>query len=220
MEDELEKQGLSVEVIDLRTLVPPDLDLITESVEKTGRLLAEALGLAPDQFRLTFQSRFGREPWLQPYTDETLKAMAARGVRNVDMVCPGFAVDCLETLEENSVENAAIFREAGGNALCYIPALNSSPGHVAALAALAGWLVTGRALRPVGMMAAAAEQRAGPDIGRIRADFPVLARRIDGHALAYLDNAASSQQIRRANAAMSGARRSAPAASAPNRASK
>jgi len=119
-------------------------DPYQQQCEAGARALAQRLQLDDSQWQLTFQSRFGREPWLQPYTDDTLKAMAARGVRNVDMVCPGFAVDCLETLEENSVENAAIFREAGGNALCYIPALNSSPGHVAALAALArrhgqGW---------------------------------------------------------------------------------
>jgi ferrochelatase len=109
-----------------------------------GRALAQRLGLAEDQWQLTFQSRFGREPWLQPYTDRTLEALAGQGVRVVDMVCPGFAVDCLETLEENAVENAALFRRAGGTELRYIPALNASPGHVAALAALArrhaqGW---------------------------------------------------------------------------------
>lgn len=119
-------------------------DPYPQQCRHSAELIAGRLQLEPGQWQLTFQSRFGREPWLQPYTDDTLKAMAARGVRNVDMVCPGFAVDCLETLEENSVENAAIFREAGGTALCYIPALNSSPGHVAALAALArrhaqGW---------------------------------------------------------------------------------
>ena len=96
--------------------------------------IVAALGLAPDEALLTFQSRFGREPWLQPYTDETLKALAGQGVKTVDVVCPGFAVDCLETLEEISVENAALFREAGGDALRYIPCLNASDAHAAALA--------------------------------------------------------------------------------------
>ena len=112
--------------------------------EAGARALAQRLALDGAQWKLTFQSRFGREPWLQPYTEQTLKEMAARGVRSVDLVCPGFAADCLETLEENAVENAAAFRNAGGTGLRYIPALNATPGHVAALAALArrhaqGW---------------------------------------------------------------------------------
>lgn len=96
--------------------------------------IVTALGLAPDEALLTFQSRFGREPWLQPYTDETLKALAGQGVKTIDVVCPGFAVDCLETLEEISVENDALFRDAGGQALRYIPCLNASDAHAAALA--------------------------------------------------------------------------------------
>lgn len=99
--------------------------------------IVAALGIAPDEARLTFQSRFGREPWLQPYTDKTLQALAAQGVKRVDVVCPGFAVDCLETLEEITMENAALFREAGGEALRYIPCLNASPAHADALASLA-----------------------------------------------------------------------------------
>lgn len=106
--------------------------------------LAQRLQLDDAHWQLTFQSRFGREPWLQPYTEQTLKEMAARGVRSVDLVCPGFAADCLETLEENAVENAATFQAAGGTELRYIPGLNASPGHVAALASIArrhaqGW---------------------------------------------------------------------------------
>lgn len=99
--------------------------------------IVAALGIAPDDAQLTFQSRFGREPWLQPYTDKTLQSLAAQGVKRVDVVCPGFAVDCLETLEEITMENAALFREAGGEALRYIPCLNASPAHADALAALA-----------------------------------------------------------------------------------
>ncbi len=111
--------------------------------EASTRAIAEALGIARDQILLTFQSRFGRERWLQPYTQVTLEALARAGVRTVDVACPGFAVDCLETLEEIAVENAAAFRAAGGDSLRYIPCLNAGAAHAAALAALAqgeeGW---------------------------------------------------------------------------------
>lgn len=99
--------------------------------------IVQALGLPRERALMTYQSRFGREPWLQPYTDDTLQALAREGVKTVDVVCPGFAVDCLETLEEISVENAHLFREAGGEALRYIPCLNASGTHADALAALA-----------------------------------------------------------------------------------
>ena len=102
-----------------------------------AQALAALLGLREDEWQLTFQSRFGREAWLQPYTDASLRALAASGVKRVDLICPGFAVDCLETLEENAIENAAIFREAGGEQASYIPCLNAAPAHAAALAALA-----------------------------------------------------------------------------------
>lgn len=119
-------------------------DPYARQCEAGARALAQRLDLAEGQWLMTYQSRFGREPWLQPYTDKTLEALARDGVKSVDMICPGFAVDCLETLEENAVENAALFREAGGAELRYIPALNATPGHVAALATLArrhaqGW---------------------------------------------------------------------------------
>ncbi len=107
------------------------------SVDAIVAALADAPGFEPAQAMLTFQSRFGREPWLQPYTDKTLEALAAQGVKRIDIVCPGFAVDCLETLEEITVENDALFRAAGGNALRYIPCLNAAPAHADALAALA-----------------------------------------------------------------------------------
>ncbi|MDY0020866.1 ferrochelatase [Arenimonas caeni] len=112
--------------------------------EAGARALAGRLGLAEGEWRLTYQSRFGREEWLQPYTDKTLEAMAREGVMTVDVICPGFAADCLETLEEIAVENDQVFRAAGGQALRYISALNDEPGHVAALSALArshlqGW---------------------------------------------------------------------------------
>ena len=92
---------------------------------------------------LTFQSRFGREQWLQPYTQGTLEQLGRDGVHAVDVACPGFAVDCLETLEEITIENAKAFRDAGGQALRYIPCLNAGAAHADALAALAtreeGW---------------------------------------------------------------------------------
>ncbi|MAT50430.1 MAG: ferrochelatase [Porticoccaceae bacterium] len=114
---------------------------------KTSRLVAERLGLAPEHYITTFQSRFGREEWLQPYTDATLKALPAEGVRHVQVVCPGFAADCLETLEEIGVENRDYFLASGGEQYSYIPALNAAPDHIAALASLverhlAGWDVT------------------------------------------------------------------------------
>ena len=111
--------------------------------EASTRAIAQALGVPRDELLLTFQSRFGRERWLEPYTQPTLEALAREGVRRVDVACPGFAVDCLETLEEIAVENAVAFRGAGGEALRYIPCLNAEPAHADALAALAlqdaGW---------------------------------------------------------------------------------
>lgn len=99
--------------------------------------IARALEIAPEEALLTYQSRFGREPWLQPYTDHRLRELAGAGVKRVDVVCPGFAVDCLETLEEISLQNGELFRHAGGEALRYIPCLNASDAHADALAALA-----------------------------------------------------------------------------------
>ncbi len=112
---------------------------------KTTRLVAETLGLAEDQYMTTFQSRFGREEWLQPYTDETLKALPGEGVKSVQVICPGFSADCLETIEEIGVENRDYFLEAGGESYAYIPCLNSEPAHIEALSQLAeenlhGWL--------------------------------------------------------------------------------
>jgi ferrochelatase len=94
------------------------------------------LGLRKEDWVLTFQSRVGREPWLQPYTDQTLEQLGAAGLRHVQVLCPGFAVDCLETLEEIAIENRGIFEQAGGGKLEYIPALNDSDAHVEALTAL------------------------------------------------------------------------------------
>lgn len=101
---------------------------------KTTRLVAEHLGLQESEYLVTFQSRFGKAEWLQPYTDETLKALPGQGVKSVQMICPGFSADCLETLEEIGVENRDYFMAAGGERYEYIPCLNSEPGHISALA--------------------------------------------------------------------------------------
>ena len=118
-------------------------DPYADQCEASTRAIAEALGIPRAEILLTFQSRFGRERWLEPYTQPTLEALARDGVRRVDVACPGFAVDCLETLEEIAVENAVAFRGAGGEALRYIPCLNAGDAHADALAALAqgdaGW---------------------------------------------------------------------------------
>lgn len=100
---------------------------------KTGRLLAEALGLASDDWILTFQSRFGRAEWLQPYTQPTLEELARKGVAKVDVMCPGFVSDCLETLEEIAMENKAAFIGAGGREFNYIPCLNERDDWIRAL---------------------------------------------------------------------------------------
>jgi ferrochelatase len=104
--------------------------------QKTGRLLAEKLGLAADRYLITFQSLFGKEEWLQPYTDKTMEALGNEGIKNLDVICPGFAADCLETLEEIKVENKEIFLEHGGERFRYIPALNDRADIVATLSDL------------------------------------------------------------------------------------
>lgn len=110
----------------------------------TARLLRERLGLDPAQLLVTFQSRFGKAEWLQPYTEPTLVELAKSGVRRVDVMCPGFTSDCLETLEEIDQEVREAFLGAGGQAYHYIPCLNDEPAWIAALAAIAirhmqGW---------------------------------------------------------------------------------
>ncbi len=111
---------------------------------KTARLLASDLGLDHAHWRVAFQSRVGREPWLKPYTDELLKEWGAAGLGKVDVLCPGFSADCLETLEEIAMQNKEFFEQAGGGELRYIPALNTRADHIQALLALllrnlAGW---------------------------------------------------------------------------------
>lgn len=97
---------------------------------KTARLVAEKMGLNDDQWILAFQSRFGREEWLKPYADKTLIKLAKEGVKNVQVCCPGFSADCLETLEEINVENRDYFLNAGGEKFEYIPALNDDVEHI------------------------------------------------------------------------------------------
>ena len=96
----------------------------------TTRELVSALGLPSDRVMMSFQSRFGREPWLTPYTDETLKMLGEKGTKHIQVLCPGFAADCLETLEEIAVQNREIFLEAGGKQYEYIPALNADAAHI------------------------------------------------------------------------------------------
>jgi protoporphyrin/coproporphyrin ferrochelatase len=102
----------------------------------TAQRLRARLGLGEDQLMVSFQSRVGREPWLQPYTDATVRQLAAAGIKQLDVACPGFAVDCLETLEEIAMQNRDFFIAAGGETLRYIPALNDSEEQLASLVAL------------------------------------------------------------------------------------
>src|SRR5690606_34530361 len=113
---------------------------------KTARLLAQELGLSPGAWQVAFQSRFGRAEWLQPYTAQVLQALGRERVERVDVFCPGFVADCLETLEEIAIEGKATFQKAGGGTFHAIPCLNEHPKWIAALADLAwrhlmGWLV-------------------------------------------------------------------------------
>lgn len=113
--------------------------------QKTSRLLRERLGIAPERWLTTFQSRFGNDPWLQPYTDMTVERLAKEGVKRLALVAPGFSADCLETLEELDVENRHIFQANGGERFAYLPALNASDEGIDTIEAvvrreLQGWL--------------------------------------------------------------------------------
>jgi protoporphyrin/coproporphyrin ferrochelatase len=109
--------------------------------QETARLIAQKLGLNEKQWVLVFQSRFGKAEWLKPYCVDTLQKLPAQGIKTIDVICPGFSVDCLETLEEMAMENKSVFLEAGGEAYRYIPALNDSESHVNAIADLLdGWI--------------------------------------------------------------------------------
>lgn len=104
--------------------------------QRTAQLLAESLGLNPDDWRLCFQSRFGPKAWLQPYTDQLLTELPKQGITRIAVICPGFAVDCLETLEEIAETNRELFLHHGGESYHYIPALNADPAHIQALGQL------------------------------------------------------------------------------------
>jgi ferrochelatase len=116
--------------------------------QKTGRLLAEALQLKPEQYHVTFQSRFGRAEWLKPYTAEVLTRLGKQKTERVDVVCPGFVADCLETLEEIAIEGKTLFIQAGGREYHYIPCLNERDDWIQALTDivlknLLGWASSG-----------------------------------------------------------------------------
>ena len=98
--------------------------------QETARLVCEKIEIKPESAIVTFQSRVGFGEWLTPYTDDTLKNLATSGISTVDVICPGFAVDCLETLEEIAIQNKELFIEHGGKRLAYIDALNDSENHV------------------------------------------------------------------------------------------
>jgi ferrochelatase len=98
--------------------------------QKTARLLGQRLGITTEQYQVSFQSRLGPKKWLQPYTDHTLEAMANEGIHSVQVICPGFSADCLETLEEIAMENKDVFLKAGGRRYEYIPCLNSELAHI------------------------------------------------------------------------------------------
>ena len=111
--------------------------------EETTRLVAQALALEEQEFMTAYQSRFGREEWLRPYLDETLKSVPQQGVKSIQIICPGFAVDCLETLDEIAMENRDTFMRSGGDRYEYIPCLNSDSEHIEALAAVISDQLTG-----------------------------------------------------------------------------
>jgi len=108
-------------------------DPYAEQCSQTSSLLASSLGLERSEWQTAFQSRFGPQAWLRPYTDEIIHQWAREGVKRVDVICPGFAADCLETLYEINLEMRAVFESAGGQEFHYIPALNSRPDHIHAL---------------------------------------------------------------------------------------
>ena len=135
--------------------------------QKTGRLLAARLGLGADQYLLTFQSRFGRAEWLQPYTAPTVQQLARDGIKRIDVMCPGFTSDCLETLEEINMEVRHDFEAGGGQDYHYIPCLNDDPAWIEAMAEIAeqhliGWPTI---LSP----AQKAAQRRDAEVGRAHA---------------------------------------------------
>jgi len=111
-------------------------DPYVRQCERTAGLLADTLDLGPLQWQLSYQSRLGPKDWLKPYTDRTLETLGRQGVKTVQVLCPGFSADCLETLEEIAMENRGVFMEAGGSEYHYIPCLNDQDAHIAFLAQL------------------------------------------------------------------------------------
>jgi protoporphyrin/coproporphyrin ferrochelatase len=126
---------------------------------KTARLLGERLGIKAPELLVTFQSRFGKAKWLEPYTEPTLRTLAAEGVKSVDVMCPGFVGDCLETLEEISQEVREAFIESGGETFNYIPCLNDRPEWISALASVAERHLQGWETKPTSDAAELALQR-------------------------------------------------------------
>ncbi len=111
-------------------------DVYPQHCEETTRLLASELGLSERQIGMSYQSRFGREEWVKPYTDERLQALPGEGIRHLDIITPAFSADCLETLEEVAIEYRRLFQTSGGGEYHYIPCLNDDPLHIEMMAAL------------------------------------------------------------------------------------
>ncbi|WP_445497809.1 ferrochelatase [Photorhabdus sp. SF281] len=111
-------------------------DIYSEQCELTTQLLKQTINYPADQVIMTYQSRFGREPWLTPYTSQTMKSLPNQGIKHIQVLCPGFSSDCLETLEEIKQQNKEIFLNAGGEKFEYIPALNDNSNHIFLLEAL------------------------------------------------------------------------------------
>ncbi len=128
----------------------------------TARALARRLGLGPEGWSISFQSRLGRTPWIQPYTDVVLPELAARGVKRLAVVCPAFVADCLETLEEVAIRGREQFLASGGESLTLVPSLNSHPAWVEAVVRLVRESEAAAATSsPVAAAAPAAPHRAG-----------------------------------------------------------
>ena len=111
-------------------------DPYPERCHMTAKLLAQELGLNEQQWAISFQSRFGKQEWIKPYTDKLLTEWGQQGVKSVQIMSPAFSADCLETLEELAIENAETFKAAGGQDYAYIPALNANPAHITLLSSL------------------------------------------------------------------------------------
>lgn len=116
-------------------------DIYSEQCELTTQLLKQTINYPAEQVMMTYQSRFGREPWLTPFTNQTMKSLPDQGIKHIQVLCPGFSSDCLETLEEIKQQNKEIFLKAGGQKCEYIPALNDNSNHIFLLEALVSGFV-------------------------------------------------------------------------------